>query len=168
MYERCNRSCCFVAAARKAGPVVKIDDTIAAILADDAVATIYADAYSLRQFLGIGLQRLDHKGIMTGGTITQFVVELGIAIVGGVIIAEEARTSHAIELNQIARHVGTDGIGCDATLLESSYLFVQLRLISGKLHIALILCSGIATLEPVAMITLAGWHGRANLLHERL
>ena len=105
---------------------------------------------------------------MTGGTITQFVVELGVAIICGIVIAEEARTSHTIELNQIARHVGTDGIGRDATLLEGSYLLVQLGLISRKLHIALILCSGIATLQPVAMSPLAWWHGRANLLHERL
>ena len=59
MYQRCNRCGGGFAAARKAWPVVEIDDTVAAILADDAVATIYADAYSLCQLLGIGLRGVD-------------------------------------------------------------------------------------------------------------
>ena len=61
---------------------------------------------------------------MTGGAIMLFVVELGIAIVGGIVITEEAGASHAIELHQVARNVGTDGIAGDATLLKGSYFFV--------------------------------------------
>ena len=104
---------------------------------------------------------------MTGGAVTLLVIELGVAIVRWVVITEEIRTCHTIELNQIARHMGTDGITGNATLLKGGYLGVQFRLVGSILHIAFTLCSCIATLEPVAMGALAWWHGGAYLLHER-
>jgi hypothetical protein len=111
---------------------------------------------------------LDLEGEMTGFAIAVLIAELGIAIVGGIEITEEACTFDPVELDKIARYMGTDGILGDATSLELAYLSLQLALGDSILHIALALGSSIATLEPVAIVALARRHGHACMLHDSL
>ena len=82
---------------------------------------------------------LNLEGEMTGFAITLLIAELRIAIVGGIVITEESCACNPVELNKIARDMGTDGILGYAARLKLAYLALKLALSYSILHIALTL-----------------------------
>ena len=74
---------------------------------------------------------------MMGRAIMALVAKLGLTIVCGVIVTEEACALNAIELHEITYDMGTYHILTDAPSLKVSHFCKQIGLSGCKLHIIL-------------------------------
>ena len=136
-----------------------------ACLVNDSIATINSYACELRQYDDFLMQGYLIVCIMMGFAVDSLIPKLADAVIAGIIASEEVG-ANTIKLHQIANDMGADDHIGNASAEKQLLSLLQSLIIRTENDITLTLCSGIAALEPIAVVSCYGWHGNIVIPHQ--